>query len=329
MTTAATASYPTLKVGSKERPIYYASVPIDDLYPHVTVLRRAENPAEGFQRELDLKRVKAIAEHIDAGKTIPNNVILSAQPEAEFAYDRATKSLKFHRVAGAFFSLDGQHRLYGYQAATRRERVVVSIHVGLSRAEETAMFLEIHQNQKGLPSSLVLDVAAQAGVESKREAALRSLYDRLSTDKLSPLRGRTSPTGAARDKLSRTTFYRAAGPALRVAERYQIDDESAYKLTRTYLAALADGAKDKGLILRAAALGAFFEVFDDVVAAAVDRHGDAKPESLARVVAPIATIDYSDIAGMNGKVNKETIARAMRDALRRRVKLTGAMVEAG
>lgn len=60
------------------------------------VINREEDPEEGFQRSLDKKRAEEIANYIDSGLgTIPNSIVLSAQPDAELEYNSRAKSIKF------------------------------------------------------------------------------------------------------------------------------------------------------------------------------------------------------------------------------------------
>ena len=74
---------------------YTFTVPSDVLAKTCFVIRRDEDPKEGFQRLLDAKRAQQIADYIDAALgTIPNSIVLSAQKEANFRYVRKTKTVR-------------------------------------------------------------------------------------------------------------------------------------------------------------------------------------------------------------------------------------------
>jgi DGQHR domain-containing protein len=63
---------------------YTFTMPSDILAKTCFVSTRDADPQSGFQRLLDSGRARQIAEYIDMGLgTIPNSIVLSAQPEAE------------------------------------------------------------------------------------------------------------------------------------------------------------------------------------------------------------------------------------------------------
>src|SRR4051812_8799908 len=85
-------SYTALKNEQNGHYVYFTTIPIDELFDCCIVERRAENPTEGFQRRLSEPRAEEIAEYLNTeGNSIPLNLVLSAQPEAEFTYIRENK----------------------------------------------------------------------------------------------------------------------------------------------------------------------------------------------------------------------------------------------
>ncbi|PSM30737.1 DGQHR domain-containing protein, partial [Haliangium sp. UPWRP_2] len=144
--------------------------------------RRSENPTEGFQRRLSESRADELAEYLNTeANSIPINIVLSAQPDAEFTYIRENKAVSFKRVAGAFIILDGQHRMWGYRKCSARHRVPVAIYEGLARPDEARLFVDINTKHQGVPKALILDVKGLAGSESEDEQLLRELFDKLNT----------------------------------------------------------------------------------------------------------------------------------------------------
>ena len=133
---------------------------------------------DGFQRRLSSTRADEIAEYLNTeGNSIPINIVLSAQPEAEFRHIRENKGISFKRVQSAFVILDGQHRMWGYHKCPARHRVPVAIYEGLSRADEVRLFVDINTKHQGVPKALILDVKGLAGSESDEEKLLRELFD--------------------------------------------------------------------------------------------------------------------------------------------------------
>jgi len=112
-TRASAPSYPALLLTQNQHRFYFVTIPVDDLFNSCFVSRRDEDPAAGFQRELNESRADDIARYLASGAgSIPSNIVLSAQADAELEYSRRTKSISFRRVARAFLVLDGQHRLW-------------------------------------------------------------------------------------------------------------------------------------------------------------------------------------------------------------------------
>lgn len=201
------------------------------------VTTRKEDPEKGFQRELDQKRADEIAAYIDQGLgTIPNSVVLSAQPEADFKVIGRGKTVEFTDRPGAFLILDGQHRVYGFAKAKKSLRVPVVIYNGLSRTEESRLFIDINTKQRPVPPALLLDIKRLADVESRSEATLREIFDLFDSDRGSILTGRLSRIDAARNKISRVTFNLAVKPLLeRLPDR---SSEEIFEILNNYLTAL-------------------------------------------------------------------------------------------
>lgn len=101
-------SYTASLVTQGRHRFYSLTIPSDVLARTCFVIRRDEDPKEGFQRLLDKNRAQQIADYIDAGLgTIPNSIVLSAQANAEFKYERKTKTVALSAIAKAFLILDG------------------------------------------------------------------------------------------------------------------------------------------------------------------------------------------------------------------------------
>lgn len=186
------------------------SMPSDVLAETCVVEPRNEDPEQGFQRSLDLKRATDIANYIDAGMgSIPTSIVLSAQPEADFQYQPSPRTLSFQPHPRAFLILDGQHRVYGFRLAKTSVRVPVVIYSGLSRTEEARLFMDINTKQRPVPNELILDIKRLAETESDSEALMRDVFDLLDKNQDSPLLGLMSPSERRKGKVSRVTFNNA------------------------------------------------------------------------------------------------------------------------
>jgi DNA sulfur modification protein DndB len=321
------ASYRALLITQNGRRFYFATIPVDELFPYCFVARRDEDPAKGFQRSLTESRADDIAEYLSKGSgSIPSNVVLSAQQESDLRYSARAGSISFRPQTGCFLVLDGQHRLWGYQKCVIRHRVPVAIYYGLSRAEEAKLFIDINTTQKGVPAALLLDIKQLAEIESHKEQLLREIFDQLNRDPQSPLAGKLSAAKSLTGRISRVTFNRALTTALSGGVLLDALPDARYRLILNYLNAFDAELPQKQLLLRSAYFEAIFEVLDEVVRSALALHGNAKRESLQKVVRPLAQISFGSPSGGRATPTKKVIVSALQAALRKSISLSDDML---
>ncbi|MGE8610169.1 MAG: DGQHR domain-containing protein, partial [Acinetobacter baumannii] len=203
-------SYAAVLLTQGDHRFYQLAMPSHILAECTFVTTREADPEAGFQRLLDRKRATEIASYIDSGHgTIPTSVILSAQSICELEYDSRNKTISFELLRNSFLILDGQHRVYGFKIAETKIRVPVIIYDGLSRRDESRLFIDINSKQRGVPSELLLDIKSQAEYENSEEQLFREIFDLMADDPSSPLFGRLSPSKRTKNKISRVTFNAA------------------------------------------------------------------------------------------------------------------------
>ncbi|WP_062063388.1 DGQHR domain-containing protein [Cellvibrio sp. OA-2007] len=196
---------------------YSLTLPSDLLAETCFVVSRDEDPVKGFQRVLDEKRAKEIAAYIDSGLgTIPSSIVLSAQEDADLAYSSSKKSISFKKIRKAFMIIDGQHRVYGFSLAKKAFRVPVVIYSGLSKRDETRLFIDINSKQKGVPPELLLDIKKLADYENSQEEFLRGIFDLFLEETGSALYGKLSPSSKIKGKITRSTFNTAIKPLAKI-----------------------------------------------------------------------------------------------------------------
>jgi DGQHR domain-containing protein len=171
---------------------------------------RQQNPIDGFQRLLDERRAREIADYIDSGfGSAPSAVILSAQPSAGLQYDDATRTLRFRKAARSFLIIDGQHRIFGFNLAKRRVDVPVVIYNKLTRAQECQLFMDVNTKQRPVPPELLLDIRRLSESETEAEALLHNLFDLFCSRDDSALKGLLAPSERRKGMISRVTFNAA------------------------------------------------------------------------------------------------------------------------
>lgn len=259
-----------------EHRFYSLTIPSDVLAETCFIISRDEDPKVGFQRELDTKRAQEIAAYIDSGLgTVPSAIVLSAQEAAELKYDSKKKGISFRKDPKAFLILDGQHRVYGFSMAKTALRIPVVIYEGLSRRDETRLFIDINSKQKGVPPELLLDIKKLAEYESSTEDFLRQIYDLFIQDGTSTLYGKLSPASKARGMISRSTFNAAVKSLIKIFGGKEPSE--VYEIFNNYLSAFDEGVLRKNKIHDQLFVSTVFKAvscFFPIVAAKVkDRFG--------------------------------------------------------
>lgn len=270
-----TVRYSVSLVTQGKHRFYTLTIPSDVLAECCFTSVRDDDPAEGFQRRLDRKRAEDIATYIDNDfGTIPNSVVLSAQPKANFKVIGSGKSVEFSVDPKAFLIIDGQHRVYGFRLAKTMLRVPVVIYNGLSRGEEARLFIDVNTKQKPVPTELLLDIKRLADAESDSESLLKDIFDLFDESSDSALIGVTSKTSRSKGKISRVTFNAAMKPVISVFSDQ--DPLVIYKAVNSYLHAVKRGLgsiKVERSLVSPIVFKAFMSLFKDIAQRSIDRFG--------------------------------------------------------
>lgn len=300
---------------------YTLTMPSDVLARTCTVTTRKEDPKLGFQRELDEKRAKEIAQYIDEGLgTIPNSIVLSAQPAAELKIIGRGKTLEFVDRPGAFLILDGQHRVFGFSKAKELLRVPVVVYNGLSRREESRLFIDINTKQRPVPSQLLLDIKRLAEIEDSSEAVLREIFDRFDSSLDSGLKGLMAPFESEKNKITRVTFNSAVKPLLDLfADR---DNDTVYKILNNYIISISAALSKRStasLLGKPVVFRAVLGLFPIVAQRVADRYsGEYSPSNFAEIIGPIflnVPIKRLELPGTSWVQLRDYLEKRMRSKL--------------
>jgi len=266
------------------------------------VSRRDEDPNKGFQRVLNEVRAKDIAKYLDVDKgSIPTAIILSSQDNAQLQFDKNTSEMVFDIVEYGFLVIDGQHRLYGLLKAENKYDIPVVIFNKLNSSDEVNLFIDINTTQRGVPTTLLLDIKDLAGKETKKEEKQRDLFDRL--NKESVLAGLLSPAKSKVGKISRVTFNQATSE---IFENSFFQDKTLdilFKGIKNYLEAVEkvfiQSKSKKAKLTSSVLFRAVFILFNDITEKSLRDFGDLKVEHLQIILEPISKLNYEVYTGTN------------------------------
>jgi DGQHR domain-containing protein len=168
----------------QEQPdVYLTALPGPWLLAHSTPSWRIEDPLKGFQRIVKEERAKEIARTVlDTNRTFPNAVTLATMV-GQFSCDG---NLMTFPAASKFLVVDGQHRLWAQRFSKHSGLYPCVIHMKRTEAEMAALFLEINDNQRRVPSSLRWDLVRLVRHEDLSIAMTADIVYELATRKDSP-----------------------------------------------------------------------------------------------------------------------------------------------
>ena len=176
-----------------------------------------------YQRMLQPRRLKQIAEYINRGGKFPTNIVLNLKTnkksrlrfDVKERYDKqALGILHLPPNYASAWIIDGQHRLYGYAYAHgivgfNQDSTVLPIlaYENLSADREMNLFIDINSKQVKVSTGLLVELYADlhwrsSNPEEAFQALLSRIASRLNGDRTSPLHDRMVVTG------KRKTHYR-------------------------------------------------------------------------------------------------------------------------
>lgn len=176
---------------------------------------------ETYQRMLQPRRLKKIAEYINGGGKFPTNIVVNLKtnkksaPKFEIKEKFDEKALGVLHLPPNYASawiIDGQHRLYGYAYARGAEGfnqdstvLPVLAYENLPAEEEMNLFIDINSKQVKVSTGLLVELYSDlhwksANPEEAFQALLSRIAQRLNSDSTSPLHNRMVVTGKKKTK---------------------------------------------------------------------------------------------------------------------------------
>lgn len=159
-----------IKIRQNKYIMYLASIGIQDiklLFENNQLIIdtfKPSNPpgSEGYQRELDEKRIRDISQFLSTKEEIlppllPSSLILNCRESDRLRYNQETNELDISDAS--FHVVDGQHRISGLKESKIQDYdIPVTILEGLSILKEAGQFLVINTKQKKIKPDLQLRI---------------------------------------------------------------------------------------------------------------------------------------------------------------------------
>jgi len=252
----------------------------ETIYEKFDVSRRIDDKEKGYQRSFSKVRIKDIKNYLTLGKGLIPNTILVNIDEGNHSYDTNNRELSLKDIGSIGFIIDGQHRVKGSYEADKNLLLPVIATVDLDVTEQAQLFVKINKSQRGVPTSLYLDLLDltegviedfdDENVSFQRRAI--EIANRLNDDTESPLFKLIRTTGEPGRGISLSEFTSSLKPLVdpKIGKLLNYGFEEQYLIFKIYFKALKavfleQWEDPSSLVLKTVGFGgimnSFYEIF--------------------------------------------------------------------
>lgn len=150
--------FKTTKINQNNIDLFVFTSTAKFIYENFDVSRRIENKEEGYQRSFSKRRINDLAKYIKTKNgIIPNSVLVNIDM-GKWKFDSDKNELELVGEPPYGLIIDGQHRIYGTHKASPDFQLPIVATAGLDVKDQAKLFVTINKTQKGVPTSLYLDL---------------------------------------------------------------------------------------------------------------------------------------------------------------------------
>jgi len=285
-----------------------------------------EDSDKGYQRAVSASRVAKIAKFIDDGNFIPNSVLISFE-HAKLNKEKNVITIDNRQDAG--WVIDGQHRLAGGHESSDDIVLPVVAFVGLGMEQQIKCFVTINKEQKGVSSSLYLELmrGLPGSIKNATDNAKKRAVDlahSLKQDELSPFYGRiVSTTSPKKGEISLTNFVRKVHPLLKQGggRLETFNDDERFKVLSNYYKGLEQNFPEEyddvnSPFFKTLGFGALISVLPTFLDISLGEYGGKfRVAEASKLFKKISDFDFSSWGGISGSGAEKIAADALRNAI--------------
>jgi DGQHR domain-containing protein len=300
--------------------VYLTALPGPWLLEHSTPSWRIDDPHKGFQRIVKDQRAKEIARTVlDTHRTFPNAITLATTTKS---FELAGDQLDIPANA-KFLVVDGQHRLWAQYHSEVSGTYPCVIHMDRTEQQMAALFLEINDTQKRVPSSLRWDLYRLVRTEDQSKLMTADIVYELATRKESPFYSvGIDLTGERQDV---TIKQGSLAPEIKKLVSSQLkkhgdDIEDYVALFIRFFVAIRSldpegwGNPEESTFYHARVLRALIRVLSDILATTT-KMSDLSTDKLRKQLARIdqATLSKAEVRRIQGSAGVQDLYKQMRE----------------
>ena len=297
---------PAFSIGSEHTPCYMTAIDAKLLFDNSIIHRVDSSDGNGYQRFLNEKRGRDIAEYLESGNVIPGAIVVSCRDGDYINFDTETNILHINTTSqNDLLIIDGQHRLYGAHLAQSDIPIIypICIFKELSLEQEVQYFLDINSTQRGVPKSLQIELMKFLAEPDSIDAIQHRLINDLSENESSPLYKRISRVSSIAGKISHVPFEKSIKPLLNEEPLKNLAYEDKLNLISNFLTStssvlVSEFGNDIKLV-NAVFFQALFSNFKEITNQTIQIHKNYKIESFIDILRPLGNINFEQHDGSN------------------------------
>lgn len=315
--------------------IFFSTV--KHIYEKFDVSRRIEDKEKGYQRSFSASRIKEISRYISRQKGIlPNSILVNIDIESA-AYDSKTKEICFKKSLKTYgWIIDGQHRVKGAYEGDPDFVLPVVATYGLDLKEQAKLFIKINKTQRGVATSLYLDLLDitdgiiedydDDAVPGNRKAV--EIAKRLNAEEDSPLYDLIRMTGDKGRGISLSEFVSQSQTYLTPGkgELAEFGFEQQYMIFKMYFKAIKavfyeQWIDEKSLILKTVGFGGLMNAFSCIFNTVIRLERKFDTSSCTKVLKKIEGFKFDTATLPGGGVKAQMLAgEKLREKLKKQIK---------
>ncbi len=294
--------FDALAVNQGKKKFYLFTCKASDLWSFSKINQRQEDKDEGYQRVLSSSRVKKIKQFIIEGNAIPGAIVISIN-----GANYVNKKIEIPDKDDAAWIIDGQHRSAGAaMAALEKPGVDIDLpivaFIDLDEQEQADFFVTINREQKGVPSSLYIDLLKhlprQKTEKERLEERIADIAKDLSRNQDSVFFQRVVSTTTPTDgQVSLTNFARRLRPVIHPGNgllgTYTLPEQM--KIIENYFQSVKQVFPkefSRNIFFKTLGFGALWRAFPTVFSAALREYQGFRVSDASRVLNNVQGFDF-------------------------------------
>ncbi len=328
--------FPALEFTQNGSTMYAFVANSQTVYEKFDVSRRIDDKEKGYQRSFSKVRIKDIKKYLTSENGLIPNTILVNIDEGNHSYDSVKKELSLKDAESIGFIIDGQHRVKGSYEANKDFLLPVIATVDLDITKQAQLFIKINKSQKGVATSLYLDLLelTEGVIEDFddenvpfQRRAIEIAY-RLNNDSESPLFNLIRTTGESGIGISLSEFTNSLKPFVdpKVGKLLNYGFEEQYLIFKIYFKAfkavfLEQWKDPSSLILKTVGFGGIMNSFYDIFTLVTQAKTQFSVENVINTLSLIGDFKFNNETLPGGGIKAQsnagrTIVTELKKALR-------------